>query len=242
MIRHLMVRYGRSNIGFLWFILEPMILCAGVISLRWFLQGHQEHGLGLVPFLLSGYMPLTLWRHLSSSSAYLVRRGTGLLFHSQVTVLDLFITTMGLEFVGCTLAFLVNYSALLLMGAVAPLADVGVFAGGWCMMAALGIGFGAAIAVLTETHEWFERFLQPIQYLMLPICGFFFMVDWLPDLVQKLAWWMPTVHCYEMIRAGFFGETVQTHYTPAYPLSVALIVLFIYLPKLEKVRDHVHFG
>jgi ABC-type polysaccharide/polyol phosphate export permease len=28
MIRELMMRYGRGNIGFLWLVLEPMLLCA----------------------------------------------------------------------------------------------------------------------------------------------------------------------------------------------------------------------
>ena len=241
-IRNLMVHYGRDNIGFLWLILEPMILCAGVISLRWFIQGHEEHGVALVPFLLSGYMPLTLWRHLTNGAQYLIRRNGGLLFHRRITVLDLYVATMAQEFVGCTLAFIVNYTALLFMGALDPIQDVGLFAGGWCLMAALGMGVAVGIVVLSETYEWFERFLQPFQYLMLPICGFFFMVDWLPDDVQKLAWWVPTVHCYEMIRAGFFGEAVTTYYTPAYPLIVSLVILFLYIPRLETTRDKVHFG
>ncbi len=241
-IRNLMVHYGRDNIGFLWLILEPMILCAGVISLRWFIQGHEDHGIALVPFLLSGYMPLTLWRHLTNGNTYLIRRNGGLLFHRRITVLDLYLATMAQEFIGCTLAFVVNYTALLFMGALDPIKDVGVFAGGWCLMAALGMGAGAAIIVLSENYEWFERFLQPFQYLMLPICGFFFMVDWLPENVQKLAWWVPTVHCYEMIRDGFFGEAVQTHYNPAYPLIVALLGFSLCLPKLEATRDRVHFG
>jgi capsular polysaccharide transport system permease protein len=54
MIRELMMRYGRGNIGFLWLIVEPMLLCAGVVGLRWMIQGHQEHGVPLVALLLSG--------------------------------------------------------------------------------------------------------------------------------------------------------------------------------------------
>ena len=73
MIRELMMRYGRANIGFLWLILEPMILCGGVIGLRWFIQSHEEHGISLVAFLLSGYMPLTLWRHLTNSRGLLAK-------------------------------------------------------------------------------------------------------------------------------------------------------------------------
>ena len=34
MIRELMMRYGRGNIGFLWLVLEPMILCAGGMAAR----------------------------------------------------------------------------------------------------------------------------------------------------------------------------------------------------------------
>src|SRR5271169_5515465 len=74
LIRELMTRYGRGNIGFLWLIVEPMILCAGVIGLRWLIQGHHEHGVPLVALLLSGYMPLTLWRHITNRGIFLLRR------------------------------------------------------------------------------------------------------------------------------------------------------------------------
>src|SRR5580698_2944424 len=98
MVRELMMRYGRGNIGFLWIVLEPMILCAGVIGLRWLIQGHQEHGLSLVAILLSGYMPLTLWRHLTNRGVFLLRRNIGLLYHRSVTLLDTVLMTMFLEF------------------------------------------------------------------------------------------------------------------------------------------------
>ena len=33
MLRDAMMRYGRENIGFVWVILEPMLLCTGVMIL-----------------------------------------------------------------------------------------------------------------------------------------------------------------------------------------------------------------
>jgi capsular polysaccharide transport system permease protein len=77
-IRELMTRYGRGNIGFLWLVLEPMILCAGVIGVRWALQSHHENGVPLVAMLLSGYMPLTLWRHITNRSIFILRRNMGM--------------------------------------------------------------------------------------------------------------------------------------------------------------------
>ena len=239
-IRELMTRYGRDNIGFLWLILEPMILCAGVVFLRWMIQEHHEHGVSLVAMLLSGYMPLTLWRHMTGKAIFLFRRNGSMLFHRRISLVDAYLATVALEFVGCTIAFIVNYGALVAIGVLDPIEDYGMVAAGWFTMAILGAGAGAAIAVLTEKYEASERFIQPMQYLILPLCGFLFMMDWLPDNVQKLAWWMPLIHSFEMIRAGFFGNTVTTHFTPQYPILFVLVLLAISVPKFESTRDDLH--
>lgn len=239
MIRELMMRYGRGNIGFLWLIVEPMILCAGVIGLRWAIQGHEEHGVSLPSFLLSGYMPLTLWRHLTGRTTFLARRSIGMLYHRSITLVDTFMMTMALEFMGCTVAFFVNYVALVLMKAIDPFVDYGLVCGGWLAMGFLSLGVGTMITVLTEYYEAAEQFIQPMQYLILPLCGFFFMVDWLPTGAQKLAWYMPTVHCFEMVRAGVFGDAVVAHYDVWYPIAVGGVLLAIYFPMIEKTRDRI---
>ena len=238
-IRELMMRYGRGNIGFLWLILEPMILCVGVIGLRYLIQAHQEHGVSLVGLLLSGYMPLTLWRHLTNRGVHLARKNIGMLYHRDITLVDTFLMTMALEFMGCTVAFAVNYAALVAIDAIDPIVDYGLVCGGWLAMGLLAVSVGAMIAVLTEYYETAERFIQPIQYLILPVSGFLFMVDWLPTEVQKIAWYMPMIHCFEMVRAGFFGESVITHYDIWYPLAVGGVVLAIYVPMIERTRDRL---
>jgi capsular polysaccharide transport system permease protein len=242
MIRELMTRYGRGNIGFLWLIVEPMILCAGVIGLRWMIQSHQEHGVPLVAMLLSGYMPLTLWRHLTNRGIFLLRRNMGMLYHRNITMLDTFAMTMSLEFLGCTFAYIVNYAALLLVGAVDPIQNYGLVIGGWYLMGILALGVTSAIAVLTEKYEATERFIGPLQYLILPISGFFFMVDWLPEAIQRLAWYIPMIHCFELTRDGFFGDAVPTHYTVAYPIIVAVVLLGIFVPMFERVRDSIQYS
>ena len=69
-----------------------------------------------------------------------------------------------------------------------------------------------------------------------------FMVDWLPDYVQTMALWMPTVSCFEMIRGGLFGPTVITHYSWWYPLVSALVMLAVAIPMVEPARGKIHFG
>ena len=242
MIRQLMMRYGRGNIGFLWIVLEPMILCAGVIGLRWLIQAHEEHGIPLVSMLLSGYMPLTLWRHLTNGGLFLFRRNIGLFYHRDVSLFDALGATFALEFAGCTVAFIVNYSVLLEIGVVGPIGDYGLVASGWILMGIISASVATGIAVLSEYYEASERFIQPLQYLFVPLSGFFFMTDWLPSYAQSIVFYMPSVHCYEIIRDGFFGKSVVTHYAIWYPLAFSLVLLAITVPKINSVRDKLHAG
>src|SRR5438552_16530907 len=72
-IRNIVVRHGRTNLGFVWVFLEPMILTAGVLTLWSSIGGSERQGLNVVEFLFTGYMPLTLWRHISTSTLNLFR-------------------------------------------------------------------------------------------------------------------------------------------------------------------------
>lgn len=241
MIREMMVRYGRENVGFLWVILEPMILTAGVLALWSVLKSGYEHGVHIISLVLTGYMPLTLWRHIGQSGIYAFRRSSGILYHRHVSLLDAMYCRIVLEFAGTTCALVVVYIVLYLAGVVAPVVDPTLVVAGWMGMACLAAGLAVMFAVLTEWSETAERFIAPFQYLMLPISGVFFMVDWLPSVAQQVIWYNPPVHTYEMFRAGFFGDSVQTHYTWWYPYLWGLGLTAAGLWGIEKVRDRIHF-
>ena len=63
LIRELVTRFGRENIGFLWIMAEPLLF-AGLVGIVWtFLKGPESHGIGVIAFVISGYIPLTFLRH-----------------------------------------------------------------------------------------------------------------------------------------------------------------------------------
>jgi capsular polysaccharide transport system permease protein len=241
-IRQLMTKYGRHNIGFLWLVLEPMILCSGVLVVRSLIQSGEEYGVSLIALLFTGYMPLTLWRHLSSAGVFMLRRNGPMLYHRDITLLDCALATYVLELGGCSIALMIVYFALFSMHLLPAVYDWGILVSGWLLMSLLAASLMMIFAVLTEYYEAAERFIQPFQYLFLPICGFVYLIEWLPSYAQKLAWYVPTVHCYEMIRAGVLGPTVQTTYAPWYPVLWTILMLAFALPMVDKARDKIHFG
>src|SRR5262245_54593735 len=125
MIREMMMRYGRNNLGFLWVFIEPMLLCVGVMIVWSLIRVPFEHGIPLVAFVLTGYMPLTLWRHITNGGLHAFLRNSGLLYHRHVSLLDVFFTIVTLEFAGTTTAFFLVAATLIATGAVDPPHDIG---------------------------------------------------------------------------------------------------------------------
>ncbi|MFK0164171.1 ABC transporter permease [Rhizobium sp. NPDC090279] len=239
-MREMLIRYGRENIGFLWLALEPMILTAGVMVM-WVLLGHEAHGLTVAAFVLSGYMPLTLWRHISGHAVSCLRQNLPLMYHRQIRLADALIARALLETAGTTAALVVVYTAARLAGVIPAYQNLGLLLAGWLFMAWFSFAVGLIFAAGSERFEFVEKLVPPFHYLTLPIGGMFFMVAWLPSGPQKLALYVPTVHCYELFRAGVFGDTVQTFYDVDYLVKCCLFTTAVGLFLIDKVRNHIKF-
>lgn len=236
------MRYGREHLGFVWVVLEPMLLTAGVLVLWTSLKGAFEHGAPIVELVLTGYMLLTLWRHMTNASILLHRRSIPLLYHRPVSGFDIFYARLLLEFSATTTALLFVWVPLALLGIVSPIADWGLAICGWLIMGALATGAGALILIATEANETMEKFIQPIQYLLVPLSGTFFMVGWFSPNIQSLLLINPLVHCYEVFRAGFFGSAIETHFSISYVIIWALLLNFFGVVGIRYLCRHVQLA
>jgi len=235
-IRDMMVRFGRDNLGFLWTILEPMILCSGVLVIWSNIHSATVHGVPVIGFVLTGYMPLTLWRHMTNSIMRIISNNSGLLYHARLSHFDLIFARLILEFISTTAALTVIYGVLLAVGLAEPVQDWGLLLAAWIFTGWLHAGLGLLLSTAVELYEWVDRFIQPLQYLMLPLSGVFFTVDWLPSYAQRLSVWNPAVNCFEMFRAGYFGESVTTHYHVAYIAAWSFALSMSGLVAVQKSR------
>jgi capsular polysaccharide transport system permease protein len=215
-IRELMARFGHRNIGFLWQIAEPLMLALGVMVSWTMIYGESNHGVRVIPLVLTGYTMLTLWRHMVARLTHSFRHGSGLLFHRAVRPVDILIARGLLESVSTLLSFFVAYIPLVLLDLVEPVHDFLVLLGAWTLMCFFSFGVALTITAIAHFSEAFERFVQPIMYLILPLTGVFYMVYWLPPAAREIVLYSPLVHISEMFRAGYFGPDVPTFWDPYY--------------------------
>ena len=236
MLREAMTHYGRESLGFFWLVAEPMILTLGVMVM-WSITGQAHgHGIGVIPFALTGYALLTIFRHIIGHSTYIFRHGSSLLFHQNIHLLDIFIARHILSAAGTTLAFFVTYVPFYLLDYLDPFNDPLLLVAGLVMMTWYAASMGLIIACLTELYEPVERFVQPVMYITLPFTGAFYMVDWLPDKVQYYVLLSPQVNITEMFRDGMFGNIVDTYWSGWYPVICCTLFTAVGLALLRKAR------
>jgi capsular polysaccharide transport system permease protein len=238
-IRDLMGRFGRNHLGFVWTIMEPMILCVGVMLIWSEIHEPVIHGIPIVAFVFTGYMTLTLWRHLTGPLVRLLSNKANLLYHRPVSHADILLARSALEFLSTTAAAGVIYFVLLAIGLIEPMKDPGLVLAGWLFTAWYFGAQGLLISVWTECWEPAEKFIGPFNYLQLPISGCFAMVDWLPNYAQKWILLNPSVHCFEIVRAGFLGDEITTHYDTAYLLAWCATLTVFAIAATYHVRDRL---
>lgn len=239
MFRELATRYGRNNIGFLWLIAEPLIFCGGVFLVWTLIRPPFQHGLPVLAFLITGYLPLTLLRHMISQSISCVHSNAGLLYHRQITLLHMFLSRAMLEVIGVSLSFLVVVLATAGLGLVDWPRQIWPIYAGWSLLVVLGLGLGLVFGALSAFADWIERFVSVLTYLLIPASGVFVMVDWLPPTGQRILLLLPFAHGVELIRQGFFGEFVRTHSWPAYALAWCVVLICVGLLLLRVARERV---
>jgi len=241
LLREIITRYGRANIGFLWVFLEPMVFTLGVTAL-WYGSG-LGHGssLPIVAFAVTGYSSVLLWRNCATRSAQAVLPNIGLLYHRYVKVIDLFFTRSLLEIAGATISFVVLSLIWISLEWMDLPVDVSLVVWGWLLLAWFGAALALIIGSLTIYSHIAELLWGPTAYIMFPLSGAAFMVDWLPANFQKVVLIFPMVHGVEMLREGYFGTVVRTHYDVSYLIGANVVLTLIGLLLARDAGRRVEF-
>ena len=239
-MREIQTRWGRRNLGFAWLFGEPLVFAFPVLGMWSYLRNPFEHGLPLVMFLWSGYLPLLMFRHVTGHALYAVRTNAALLYHRSITPLDIILGRCGLEAFGGLIAIASSYLVLHILGALDLPDDYPLFLAGVFYMAWWSIAIALIVAAWSERSDLVEHIWMPLSYIYMPICGFFYLAEWLPTRVRPLALtFIPPLHSYEMIRAGLLGHKIQTFYSPSYLTAVLSGLTLFGLWLVRDVRRYI---
>jgi capsular polysaccharide transport system permease protein len=235
-IREMHTRFGRQRFGYLWLFFEPLLLGVAIAII------HQFRGSETIranfEFFAIGYILFFKFRGIVNRAGNTISANRGLLYHRQVTLPDLFYARHIIESIACTGVMAVFTIAAIAMGGDYPDSVVKMLT---AMLLMFLFAQGVALVVGAATSEWdgLERLVHAMSYVMLPFSGLFFMVEWLPGWMQDIVLWIPTVHIFELLRDGQFGDMFRPVYDLGYVFGWILGTHLIGLAGLRLARNRL---
>lgn len=239
MLRELTTRFGRENIGFLWIMAEPLLF-AVLVGVFWrFLKGPYEAGVDVVAFVITGYIPLVMFRSTVSRAVSTFTVNASLMYHRHVKIIDLILVRFLVEFIGHMMAYLFIALTLYAVGAFPVPYDIGYLLLGWLYYSIFTFSIAIIVAPLSEMSEVLEKLVPVTTYLMVPFSGAFYFVSALHPSAAHAVLYSPPVHGMEMMRLGVFGPSIDPQFDALYPLEFSLPCVAIGLVLCRVVRKRM---
>jgi len=229
-LREARTRYGKSELGYAWAIIDPLVEMA-VLMLVFTALGRQSPiAVPLPVFLLTGLIPFQFFKDCVGRGASAANANIALLTYPQVKLLDVLVGRVLLEAI--TTAFVYLFFAIILHYALAvPLSlwydDVPAMIGAMLGLLYFGMAsaiFSCSINRLTPVWSTIWSFIsRPLWFLS----GVFYTISHLPNNARYYMIYNPIAHLIEWWRSVSLPVFSSDAYSITFVLMTATVIMFI---------------
>lgn len=240
MMRELHTRYGRENIGYLWLILEPLLLATAIGLLHARSPSHFGGDITPIPAALVGYCNFMTFRQIISRSEGALEANVSLFYHRTISPFDLLFSRALLEQAGTFVAFCILMGLAVAVGVANPPARPAYVGLGILLMLLLSFSLSMVVCGLTHERHAVGRMIHPLTYVMMPLSGAFFTMHTLPKEVRDVLLAIPLAHVFEILRYGWFKSARSEYIDPGYLASWILGSMLLGLLLITVARKRIH--
>ena len=226
-LRDIMARHGTSRLNFLWAFIGPALVVAGLLLIFTVKGKLAPPNLPLYVFLLTGYPLWYAFQGLWQSTGGAERSGGGLLMFPQITILDVVVARVLLDWVTQTaFFFLLCVVFILLFGIELPADPGGVMLAYWtCML--LGTGVGLFTASVRRIFPMFDEWVSPVRRLGAFISGVIHTAANIPSFLLPYLDWNPVFRTIEWSRQAWHPSYQSPIYNPSFGMICAVAILAV---------------
>ena len=199
-------RLGRSQLGLVWVLLEPLTQMIMLSSL-WYLVGRTEiGGVNVLLFIGSGIIPYIIVRVSLSGIPASFRLNSALFDYPQVKPIDAllgrFIFEMTLILVAaCILFFILGWTLDLVAPMPYPLECLGVYG----LLMAMTLGLSLIVATYSQFYDTAQTAVNVVTRPLIFISAVMYSVNDLPNSAREFLAWNPLLQFIEHFRVYGLG-------------------------------------
>jgi len=239
-LRETRTRYGKTRIGYLWALFEPLAHMLIFVAIFSFIGRASPLGGSVAMLVLTGLFPYNLFSNMATQLMNAVAANRVLLSYPHVTPFDVMVARIILEIA----TQIVVFSFVLLILAVQNLWDMNVDSLIDVIIvvlvtATLGAGLGLINAVLAFKFPSYANIFGMTMRPMYFLSGIFFVVGYMSTDIQNIMYYNPIAHLIEWFRSAMYVGYESSFLDKHYLLSFTLTVVFFGLLLLRLVRHKI---
>lgn len=223
-LREMSTTYGRSAMGYLWALLEPVAALALLSAVFALVMRQPALGTSFPLFFASGYLVFLIYLSVGNKVANAVLFSKALLEFPAVTPLDTILARFILNFLTQLLVIYVVLAGIItvyglrlnlqLSGILQALGMAGVFA--------LGIGtFNCYFMVAFPSYASVWSIVNRPMFIL---SGTLFLFDDVPQPFRDILWYNPLIHMIGKMRAGIYATYDASYVSVPYVMGLGCLL------------------
>jgi capsular polysaccharide transport system permease protein len=235
-LRETRARFGRSQLGYLWAIAEPLsyvILLSLIISS---MGRHPPFGSDSALFFATGILPYFLFSNLVRSVGAAFDSNEALLTYPIVKPIDTLFARGALEIATSALVMIVMFTGLTIVNQTPGPASIQVLVVAMLGLALSGFGVGTVNAVLGRLFSSWRQIYDTFARGFMLVSAVFFPLESLPTAIRDAVAMIPMAHGVELFRAGYYSNYHSTAVDAGYLLASGLVLSLMGLAAERAIR------
>lgn len=239
-MREMRTRHGRSRLGYVWAVVEPvghLLTLGSVFALL--NHGAPVAGDSLFLFYLTGLLPFLLFSHVATELLPALAASATVLQLPLVTRVDALLARSLLLLATELLVGAAALGGAALLDAQGMPDDLLAAAAAVAVTWLLGTGVGVVNLVLAEFARSWDVLFAALVRLLYFASGIYYSPFMMPEEVRDALAWNPVLHCVEWFRAGFYRGYDPYWLDKEYALGWAAGALLVGLAAERALRRRV---
>jgi capsular polysaccharide transport system permease protein len=236
-LRESAVRYGKTQLGYLWALLTPIIMIFLQVSIFTLIGRHPDLGNDLFLFFATGYLPFILWRHVTQQTQNALSANQALMFYPIVNYLDFFLARFILELAKNIIVWLFIFCFIYLKGVEFSIKSILELATLIFSIGIFGLGVGMINAGFIKLVPAYANIFAALSMPFFIMSGVFYTAASLEPSIRSFLLIFPTLQFSEWMRTIFYTGFNSSYFDIFYILIIVLSTLFFGLTLIVLTLD-----
>ncbi len=241
-LREMNTSYGKSPLGYLWAVLEPV---GGIAIMSLVFSAAFRHpalGQNFPIFYATGFMPFQLFVGISAKLGQSLNYSRPFLAYPRITFMDTILARFTLGILTDLMVSYIVFGGLLMAFETRTTLELPRIGLAYAMAASLGFGFGTLNCFLFSISSTWQKVWSIVTRPLFIVSGIFFLYEGVPEPYRSFLWYNPLFHVAGEMRAAFYSSYEAHYVNPYYVFGISLFMSVLGILFLRRYHKWLVFN